>query len=192
MSSFYSPEELSDIGFQALGSEVYVSRKASIYKPEKISLGHHVRIDDFCILSGGAGIEICNYVHISAYSAIYGGAGVVMEDYTGLSPRCAILSESDNFSGESMINPFVPNEFKPGFIRGRVVLKKFVQIGANSTIFPGVELGEGAAVGAHSLVIKSCDAWGIYAGVPVKRIKGRSRKLLEIEQDFLKSIQGEK
>jgi len=190
MSNFYSRIELSDIGFQALGPEVYISRKASIYKPEGICLGHHVRIDDYCILSGGEGIEIGNYVHISAYSAIYGGAGVVMEDYTGLSPRCTIFSESDDFSGESMINPFFHEELKPGFIRGKVCLRKFSQLGTNSSVLPNVELGEGAVVGAHSLVNKSCDPWGVYVGVPVKKIKERSKNLIKLECRFLEP-QGE-
>ena len=65
-------------------------------------------------------------------------------------------------------------------------------IGTNSTVLPGVELGEGVAVGAHSLVTKSCDPWGIYVGVPAKRMKERSRQLLKLEQEFMKSIKVER
>lgn len=191
MNSFYTEKELAEIGFGSYGKDVSISRKASIYKPERIRLGRHVRIDDFCILSGGDGIEIGNYVHISAYSAIYGGTGVVFEDYTGLSPRCAVFSESDDFSGNSMIHPFFPDELKPAFIRGKVYLRKFSQVGANSTLLPGVEIGQGAAVGAHSLVTKSCEPWGIYAGVPAKKIKTRSKNLLELERR-LSAIQGDR
>ena len=186
MNSFYSAEELSSIGFKSVGTAVLVSRKASIYNPGSITLGHHVRIDDFSILSGGTkGIAIGNYVHISTYSAIYGGGGVVLEDYTGLSPRCILFSETDDFSGESMVHPFFPPELKPGYRSGKIVLRKFSQLGTNSTVLPDVELGEGVAVGAHSLVTKSCEAWGIYVGVPARRIKERSRKILELEQQFL-------
>jgi galactoside O-acetyltransferase len=187
MSSFYAEKELAEIGFGSYGKDVFISRKASIYKPEMIRLGHHVRIDDFCILSGGVGIEIGNYVHISAYSAVYGGAGVVFEDYTGLSPRCILFSETDDFSGESMVHPFFPPELKPGYRSGKIVLRKFSQLGTNATILPDVELGQGVAVGAHSLVTKSCAPWGIYVGVPAKRIKERSKKLLELECQFLES-----
>jgi galactoside O-acetyltransferase len=186
MNSFYSAEELSGIGFKSVGAAVFISRKASFYNPEAIKLGHHVRIDDFSILSGGStGITIGNYVHISPYSAVYGGGGVVMEDYTGLSPRCILFSETDDFSGESMVHPFFPSELKPGYRSGTITLRKFSQIGTNSTVLPDVELKEGVAVGAHSLVTKSCEPWGIYVGVPAKRIKERSRKLLELERQFL-------
>lgn len=184
-TSFYSKEELQEIGFKAIGVNVCISRKISIYKPEVIAIGNNVRVDDFCILSGGIGISLGNYIHISPYSAIYGTAGVVMEDYTGLSPRCTLLSASDDFSGNSMVHPFFPDDLKSGFIPGEIKLKKFVQIGVCSTILPNVELQEGVAIGAHSLVTKPCEAWGIYAGVPAIRIKERSRKLLELERRFL-------
>ena len=52
MNTFYSKEELENIGFAEIGHNVLVSKKASIYKPELIEIGNNVRIDDFCILSG--------------------------------------------------------------------------------------------------------------------------------------------
>lgn len=184
MELFYSAAELIELGFGDVGDKVQISRRASIYNPSAISLGSEVRIDDFCILSGGKGICIGNYVHIAPYTVVYGGSRVVMEDYTGLSAHCAIFSESDDFSGNSMVHPFFSMELKPGYIRGEVVLRKFVQIGVHSTVLPGVELGEGVAVGAHSLVSKSCDPWGVYVGVPAKRVKERSQKLLDLERQF--------
>jgi galactoside O-acetyltransferase len=48
-------------------------------------------------------------------------------------------------------------------------------------ILPGVTLGEGSAVGALALVIKSCEAFGIYSGVPAKLIRSRERTLLDLE-----------
>ncbi|MEC2449247.1 acyltransferase, partial [Bacillus cereus] len=50
--SFYSQEELSEIGFLSVGENVLISKKTSIYNPGAISVGNNVRIDDFCILSG--------------------------------------------------------------------------------------------------------------------------------------------
>jgi galactoside O-acetyltransferase len=51
-----------------------------------------------------------------------------------------------------------------------------------------VELGEGVAVGAHSMVTKSCEPWGIYLGVPAKRITQRRKKILDLEKRFLESV----
>ncbi len=51
MDSFYSRDELKKIGLKKYGENVFLSKKASIYNPEKIEIGNNVRIDDFCILS---------------------------------------------------------------------------------------------------------------------------------------------
>lgn len=61
-------------------------------------------------------------------------------------------------------------------------------IGANSIIFPNVIVGEGTAVGAMSMVKESLDDWYIYAGVPVRKVKPRQKKMLELEIDFLKAF----
>ncbi|HEY9827929.1 MAG TPA: acyltransferase [Stenomitos sp.] len=184
-TSFYTDKELQEIGFRKLGNKVYISRKASIYKPESISLGSNIRIDDFCILSGGTSIEIGNFIHLGAYSALYGGSGILLEDFSGLSARVTIYSESDDFSGFSMTNPLIPDEYKVRFSKGKVTLKKHVIVGVNSTILPGLILEEGAAIGAHSLVNKNCAPWSIYFGVPARKIKNRKQKIIELEQKFL-------
>ncbi len=54
-------------------------------------------------------------------------------------------------------------------------------VGSGSVILPGVTLHEGAAVGALSLVTKDCEAFGIYQGIPAKRLAARKRDLLELE-----------
>ena len=50
--SYYSEEQLKTMGFKALGKNVKISDKASIYYPEKIEVGDNSRIDDFCVISG--------------------------------------------------------------------------------------------------------------------------------------------
>lgn len=88
MTSFYTEEELKGLGFRHIGNGVCISRKASIYGAQNISLGDHVRIDDFCILSGR--IEIGSYVHVAAYTALYGGSdGIFIEDSQTFPPASA-------------------------------------------------------------------------------------------------------
>lgn len=47
-TSFYTDKELKKIGLKSYGGDVLISKKTSFYNPSQISLGHHVRIDDFC------------------------------------------------------------------------------------------------------------------------------------------------
>lgn len=183
MYNFYSREELERIGFQNIGTDVSISRKASIFRPERISIGNHVRIDDFCLLSGN--IVLGSYIHIAAYSAFFGGSGnVVMKDFSGLAYRCTIIAETDDYCGEYLTNPTVSGEYR-GVMVGKVVIGKHVIIGAGSTVLPDVELGEGCSFGAMSLVNRNTEPWGVYVGVPCVRIRERNKELLKKESVFL-------
>ena len=183
-TSFYSEEELQELGLRRVGKNVFISKKTSIYGAEYISIGNNVRIDDYCILSGN--ITLGNYIHVAAFSALFGGkAGIVMKDYSGLSSRCVLYAESDDYSGNYLTNPTVNEEYVHR-IAGRVVLNKHVIVGTGTSIMPAVEIGEGSAVGSMSLVNESLKAWGIYVGIPCKRIKDRSKRLLDLEQKFSK------
>jgi galactoside O-acetyltransferase len=176
MNSFFSTEELKNIGFKSFGKDILISRYARFYSAEKIEIGNNVRIDDFCIISGD--IKLGSNIHISAYCALYGKFGIEMEDYSGLSPRCTIFSATDDFSGEYLIGPMV----NPEFIKicgAKVVMKKYSQLGSNCIVLPGVEIGEGVSVGAMSLVLKKLDEWKIYKGIPAEYYKERKKGLLK-------------
>lgn len=186
-TSFYTQEELLEIGFTSVGNDVLISRKTSIYGAEHISIGNHVRIDDFAILSGN--ITIGSYVHIAAATLLFGGnAGIVIQDFATLSSRTAIYAVSDDYSGEYMTNPMTPEKYK-NIIEEKVIIGKHVIIATGCTILPGVSLGEGCAVGAMSLIKKDVEPWSMVAGTPARYIKQRSRKLLELEHQFVQKSQ---
>lgn len=183
-TSFYSEEELKNIGFKSYGKNFLLSRNAKIYGASNMVIGDNVRIDDFCVLSGK--VTIGNYVHIAVCCSIFAGStGVVFEDFTCISSRGAIYAESDDYSGESLTNSTVSEKYK-NIIKKPVVLEKHVLVGSGSTILPGVRIGYGTSVGSMSLVNKSLDPWGIYVGAPCRYLKERSKKLLELEKSFLK------
>ena len=179
--AFLTNSQLDSIGLKSYGTNVLISDKASIYSPELITIGSNVRIDDFCILSGE--ITLGSFIHIGAYSALYGKFGVVMEDFTGLSPRCIIFSASDDFSGDYLISPMVPDEFS-NVTGGLVKISKFSQVGAGTIILPNVIIEQGVAVGAMSLIKDSLNEWGIYAGIPVTRIGERNKSCKELADNI--------
>ena len=183
MTSFYSEEELRSIGLKSYGKNVLISRFARIYGAECISIGNNVRIDDFCILSGH--IEIQNYVHIAAYSALYGGSeGIYISDYANLSSRVSVYSISDDYSGTTMTNPMIPDEFK-NIQSEPVYIGRHVVVGSTSVILPGVILAEGSAYGSFSLINSSSEPWSINIGIPSRKIKNRKRDLEKLEKAFL-------
>lgn len=184
-NSFFNENELKKIGFKSFGKNVLISRNACFYGSDNMIIGDYVRIDDFCMLSGN--IVLGSFIHISAYSAMYGKYGIEMKDYSGLSPRVAIFSATDDFSGEFMIGPMV-NERYTKVTGGKVIINEFVQVGAGSIVFPNIKIGKGSVVGSMSLVNKNIGEWGKYAGVPVKFLKGRKKKLITLKERFLKSL----
>jgi galactoside O-acetyltransferase len=191
-SSFLSEEEIQSLGLAGCGQEVRISKYARIYSPAQVTVGNNVRIDDFSILSGGKGICIGSNVHIGAHSALYGGAGIVLDDFSGISGRVSLYSVSDDYSGCTLTNATIPEEFRPRLCRGEIRLGRHAIVGAASTILPGVSVGEGCAIGAHSLVTKDCDPWMVYFGCPAKALRKRKRGLLASESEFLDWWSGER
>ncbi len=181
-------QEIESMGFASVGASPQLSDKASYYNCANIIIGDNVRIDDFCVLSAGAGgIVIGSHIHIAVYSFLIGAGKISLHDFSGLSSRVSIYSSCDDYSGLSMTNPMIPNEFT-NVHDADVVVGRHVIIGASSVLLPGVVLDEGVAVGALSLVSKSCKAFGVYSGVPAKRIKERKRDVLELERQFLFNV----
>jgi len=182
--SFCSAEELQSLGLAGYGEDVRISTRASIYNPGRISIGSHVRIDDFCVLSAGkGGIQIGDYVHIAVYSSLIGAGRIDIGDFTNLSSRVSLYSSNDDYSGRCLTNPTVPERFT-GVTHEDVFIGKHVIVGSGCVLLPGARLEEGTAIGALSLVKNECQSFGIYVGVPARRIGERKRDLLELEKQL--------
>src|SRR5690606_29706428 len=132
---------------------------------------------------GQAGIELGSYIHLGVGVTLIGAGKIVLNDYSALSSRVAIYSSSDDYGGEFMTNPMVPEAFT-NVHHADVIVGRHVSVGAGSVILPGVDLGEGAAIGALSLVASSCDEFSIYAGTPARKVRPRKRDLLDKEKEM--------
>lgn len=183
MTSFYTTEELPLIGFKSYGENVLISRKCSIYNPKALSIGSNVRIDDFCILSGN--INIGSNIHIAPFCCLFGNKGIVLNDFSGLSSRVTIYSESDDYIGEGLTSPVIPDKYR--VIKGSLVeIGRHALVGSGAIILPGGNLKEGSVLGAMSLLKTTTDSWYIYAGVPAVKLKIRKRDvIINFEKEFL-------
>ena len=183
--SYYTQEQLKELGFKYIGKNVKISDKASIYNYDQIEIGDNSRIDDFCVISGK--IKIGRNVHITPMCLVAGGIkGIVFEDFTTIAYGVQVFTQSDDYSGRTMTNSTIPKEYKNEFME-EIILKKYSIVGAGSIIMPGVKLAEGTSIGAMSLVLKSTNPWGIYVGNPAKRLKDRKKNLLELEKKYLEN-----
>lgn len=179
--AFLSRSQVLALGFRAVGEDVAISDAARFYNARFIEIADHVRIDDFCILSAGAGgIRIGRHVHIGCYASLIGREEIRLEDFSNLSGRVSVYSSNDDYTGESLTNPTVPDELrKPTYAPVRI--GRHVIVGCGAVILPGVTIGEGAAVGALTMVAHDLDPFTINAGVPARKVGERKRDLLVLE-----------
>ncbi|MFX1474421.1 MAG: acyltransferase [Promethearchaeota archaeon] len=89
---------------------------------------------------------------------------VEFEDDSGVGIGCTLLTHSIIDTGNRMT-----------FYYGPIKLCRWSRVGANSTVMPGVTIGEGAIVGVGAVVTEDVPPWTIVAGVPAKVIKKRTR-----------------
>lgn len=117
-------------------------------------------------VSIGSGSIVEHHVAIGDGVRIHSHAFV--PEYTTLEEGCWI--------GPNVVITNAKYPRSPGVketLRGAIV-RKGAKIGANSTLLPGVEIGENALVGAGSVVTKDVPPGSVVAGNPAKVIKSIS------------------
>jgi acetyltransferase-like isoleucine patch superfamily enzyme len=90
---------------------------------------------------------------------------VTLEDDVTLAQRVLVLTHTNVGYKDHPLQKYFPKSSKP------VVFKKGSFIGANSTILPGVTIGECSFIAAGSVVTLSVPKESVYAGVPAKLIR---------------------
>lgn len=174
--SYLPKRKLKSLGFLHIGENIKISTNATIYNPEKISLGSNIRIDDFCVLSGN--ISIDNNVHISTHVAMTATCEPLrIGEGSTISYGTKVFTSSDDFGGDYMFNPTY-DQSKRNVTHASITFERFVAIGAMCTILPGSHLSEGAVVGAMSLVKGKLLPWTIYVGTPARATRTRKQGLL--------------
>jgi acetyltransferase-like isoleucine patch superfamily enzyme len=111
----------------------------------------------------GKGCFIGDYVRIDTSHTDM----IVIEDSVSIASGSRLLCHQRDFSGFCVGDDYM----KLGYVVKPIVLKKGCLVGMESFVMPGVTIGEGAIVGAGSLVTKDIPAWTIAAGRPAKVIK---------------------
>lgn len=181
---YYDERTLREFGFKSLGENVRIAKNCTIVGIQNIEIGDNVRIDGYCsiIVAGKGWLKLGSYIHIGGYCYLGASEGIEIKDFAGLSQGVRLYSRSDDYSGNYMTNPTVPQKYT-SIVCGPVIIEKHVIIGSGSVVLPNVTIGEGAAIGALSFVNRSLSAWGMYFGSPLKKLPDtvRSRKLLDLE-----------
>lgn len=164
-----------------------------IFKPcvilgfENIEWGKNIMIDHYVTIDARKQkVKFGDYIHIPIYSSITGGGGFAMGNFATLSHGVRIVSSSDDFTGWGFGNPTIPAEFR-NIKSAPITIGDFCVIGAESVILQGVNIAEGATVGANATITKSLDAWCVYVGAN-KKIGNRDKEgVMATYKKFLES-----
>lgn len=160
------------------GEGVIIGKTVRIRNPDRVSVGDGTIIDDFCYLSCQA--EIGRNCHIASHVNISGGQGLLrMGDYVGIASGCCLNIQSSDYLTASFELPSIPEEQRFGGYGDYITIHDHVLLGAQTIVLPDVDLPEGFATAAQTIVRKKqYEPWTLYSGVDAKRLLKRSNKKL--------------
>lgn len=117
------------------------------------------------ILTWGGDIKIGSNCGVNAYTIIYGQGGVNIGDNVMIAGNCTLIPANHTF-----LDTTVPMNIQPQTMRG-IKIEDDVWIGTGLRVLDGVTIRKGSVIGAGAVVNKSTDSYGIYVGVPARKIK---------------------
>lgn len=134
--------------FQRLDGMCWIQPGVTFVQSNRLSIGKHFGCNTGSYINAIGGITMGDYVLIGSNVTISSG----MHDIEGRNPPV-------------FARPTLP---KP------IYIEDDVWIGAGAVIMPGVTLRKGTVVGANAVVTKATEEYGVYAGVPARKIRERT------------------
>ena len=139
---------------------------------QSTKIGKNTKIWQFCVILPDAEIGInCNIcAHVLIENKVKIGDNVTIK--SGVQLWDGITIEDDVFIGPNVTftNETVPRSktYDPTKLKNTLI-KKGASIGGNTTILPGIEIGEFAFIGAGSVVTKNIQRNTLWYGNPAKQ-----------------------
>ena len=172
------------ISNSSISGNVEIGENCSIFN---YTLAGNIKIGDYSTLNGkGRALTDSHSINIGKFCSI--APGCYFQTYNHRSDQLSSFYMNKNIfstNGSGNIWRYGSNE-SDSISKGNIDIENDVWIGTNATILTGVRIGNGAIVGANSLVNKDVPPYAIVGGVPAVVIGFRFSKeeinnLLEIE-----------
>jgi putative colanic acid biosynthesis acetyltransferase WcaF len=134
------------------------------------------------ILLRAFGAKVGSAVHVYPGARIWAPWNVELGDQSGFADGVTVYSQGKIILGKRVVISQgtylcagTHDYERPGFplVTAPIVIGDHAWIAAEAFIHPGVTIGEGAVIGARSVVTKDMPPWTVCAGHPCKPIKPR-------------------
>jgi carbonic anhydrase/acetyltransferase-like protein (isoleucine patch superfamily) len=154
--------------FSRVGSAVVIDGLPEVLYPcSDITVGDGTRIGKRCVFQGsrnasirlGQRVSLNDGCYLTSLYSIDIGAGTSIGEYTSIRDYNHAYGSAD-----------IPLK-EQGYTGAPIRIGREVWIGRGCMILPGVEIGDGAIVGANSVVTKSVPPRTVVGGVPARVIK---------------------
>lgn len=134
------------------------------------------------------GAEVCFYAHVYSSVRIWAPWNLKMEKGSCLGPHVICYNQAMvTLEDHAIVSQYAylctaghkidkPNNASSGLIVAPITIDKNAWIGTRAYINMGVEVGEGAIVGATASVFKDVEPWTVVGGNPATSIKKRELK----------------
>lgn len=154
--------------------DVGVGHKIQIGR--RVKLGKHIYLGTW--LSGELVVGDDTYIGRNSIILVY--QSVTIGSDCLIAPGCHITDVNHGTAPGELIRK-QPLQVRP------IRIGKDVWIGAGCSILPGVTIGDGAVIGARSVVTHDVPPWAIVAGAPAKIIRYRTERpeaVRKVDVDF--------
>jgi acetyltransferase-like isoleucine patch superfamily enzyme len=163
--------EINFTAFKYFGTNIVMEAGVLVFHPETISIMNKVYVGHNTLLKGyyKGQMYIDEGTWIGQNCFLHSAGGITIGKAVGIGPGVKILT-----SYHADTNPEIPVMHNP-LEFGPVEIKDGADIGIGTIILPHVTIGEGAIVGAGSVVTRDIPPFSVYAGSPARFLRNRKK-----------------
>lgn len=155
------------------GENIKIYDLAKICNPQWAEIDDGCMIFDYAFLDARGGLKIGKCSIFAWHCLIEGGGHIQIGDRVLIGPGAKLLGSPYNYHGVYVSQALPEEAFSINL--GNITIGNDAYICAGGVVLPGVTIGEGAVVGANSVVDRDLKPWTIYHGNPVKKVGERER-----------------
>lgn len=143
--TYHEPEEIRRLFSELIGNEV--DEGFNLFPPFTTDCGKNIHLGKGVFINSG-----CRFQD---------QGGITIGDYSLIGHNVVLATLNHNLNPKKRAN-LIPSPIKIG---------KRVWVGSNSTLLPGITIGDNAVIGAGSVVTKDVPENAVVAGVPARIVK---------------------